>query len=1036
MKNDLSYWENPLMIGENKEDGHNLALPYDSLEEAAARGENLYKKSLNGVWKFYWQLGLKARRSDYRHADFDDSLWENIEVPSVWQLKGYGKPIYLCASYPKAISVKKSQIPSIDQDRNEAGVYRRHFSVPKNWDGKEVLLHFGAVKAGFFVYLNGKQIGYSQGSMTPAEFRITDFLIDGENQITVEVFRYTDGTYLEDQDMWFLSGIYREVYIYAENKVYIKDFFAQATLVEEYADGQLNVDITLLNCGEKMEKVQVEAWLLDGENKQQIGNTEIEAVAGQTDVRFSHFERKVRQWSAEEPNLYKLVLVLKQGENILSCKCVRIGFKTVEIKGNVLTINGRRAIVKGVNRHDFDPDNGWAVPRERYYEDLYLMKRANINAVRTSHYPDDLLFYELCDELGLYVMGECDMETHGARRKNVPGNDPRWTKAVVDRMQRMVLRDRSHACICFWSLGNEAGDGENFMHMRNAALALDKTRPIHYEGDFDLTKSDFISRMYPTEKIVDKLKNKQDIRESLFDAIANKLAADNKPVPAGKYETKPVIFCEYAHAMENSLGNFQEYMDVFEKYEHMCGGYIWDYVDQAIRVKENGVEKWLYGGDFDEGATSYYFCANGIIGADRVPHPSYFEVKKVYANLKAHAVDLAKGILSVQNKNLFIPLDGYSLRWAVAVNGETAAEGTVETLDVPPLSSKEITLPYSLDALPAGEAVLTVSFITNADKPWAPAGFEQAWDQFILKTPAQDIKSKPEGKLDFSQSGDTVNVSGKGFTAVIKSGALASLQYCGREMLNAAQPMTPNFFRPLTDNDRGYLNFAPKFAGINPLYQWKRTSKQVKAVRGKAERISDSEVEVKVKWFAPFASGVQTVYNFTDGGIITVRHSAAGIALPVLKIGLRTGIDPALKNAKWYGRGPHESYCDRKSGAKIALHEMKVAELEHRYMRPQENGNRTDVRLLELTDDKCDGIKIEAPTGQNFSFGAGYYSQEQIDEAKHLYELKPDHFITLNLDAAQRGVGGDMPGCTYLHEPYKMHSGKKYSFEFTISPKS
>ena len=1036
MKNKLSYWEKPYMIGENKEDGHNLALPYDNADDAAEQGECFYKKSLNGEWKFYWQLGLNARRSDYQRADFDDRLWDKTDVPSVWQMKGYGKPIYLCASYPKAISVKKSQIPSIDQSQNEVGVYRRHFSVPKNWDGKEVFLHFGAVKAGFFVYLNGKQIGYSQGSMTPAEFRITDFLIDGENQITVEVFRYTDGTYLEDQDMWFLSGIYREVYIYAENKIYIKDFFAEASLVEEYIDGSLNVDITLRNCGEKMENVRVEAWLLDGENKQQIGAVDLEALAGQNDIRLSHFERKVRQWSAEKPNLYKLVLVLMQGKNILSCKSIRIGFKAIEIKGNVLTINGRRAIIKGVNRHDFDPDNGWAVPRERYYQDLYLMKRANINAVRTSHYPDDLLFYELCDELGLYVMDECDMETHGVRRKNVPGDDPQWKNAVVDRAQRMVLRDRSHACVCFWSLGNEAGDGKNFMHMREAILALDKTRPIHYEGDFDLTKSDFISRMYPTERIVKKLVNQQAIKESLFDSVANALAADNKAVAAEKFKTKPVIYCEYAHAMENSLGNFREYVEDFENYEHMCGGFIWDYVDQAIRVNKNGVEKWLYGGDFNEGASSYYFCANGIIGADREPHPSYYEVKKVYANLKAHSVDLAKGIISIQNKNLFISLDGYSLKWVIDVNGETVAEGLVETLDVAPLSSKVITLPYNFEALSIGEAVLTLSFVTKQDVPWAKAGYEQTFDQFTIKKQALSQKILPSGKVEFSQGGDSVELSGKDFAANIKDGALVSLKFSGREMLNSLQPMTPNFFRPLTDNDRGYLNFVPKFVGLNPLYQWKRTSKHVKAVKTSVKRLSDGEVEVQVKWMAAFASGVQTIYTFTADGHVSVRHSAAGILIPVLKIGLRTGIDSKLNNAKWYGRGPHESYCDRLTGARIALHQMSVAELEHKYMRPQENGNRTDVRTLELTDQNGIGIKIEAPAGQTFNFGAGYYSQEMIDEAKHIYALKPDSFITLNLDAAQRGVGGDMPGNAVLHEPYKMHSGKKVCFEFTISPKA
>ena len=1036
MKKNPQYWENPYMIAENKEDAHNLALPYDTFDEAAAQADSPYKMTLNGVWKFYWQLGLESIRCDYQRADFDDSGWDDAEVPSLWQLKGYGKPIYLCNSYPKALSVKKDKIPLIDHNQNEVGVYRRSFAVPEGWAGKEIFLHFGAVKAGFFIYLNGEKIGYSQGSMTPAEFRITDYLKTGDNQITVEVFRYTDGTYLEDQDMWFLSGIYREVYIYAENKLCIKDFFAQATLDEDYKNGLLTLEVSLCNTGERTEAAEVEAWLIDGEEKKLIGSAQIDAAAGKSIAAINHVEPNARQWSAEAPNLYGLVLVLKQGDKTLACKYAKIGFKSVEIKGNVLTVNGRRVIIKGVNRHDFDPDNGWAVPRERYYQDLYLMKRANINAVRTSHYPNDLFFYDLCDELGFYVMDECDMETHGVRRKNVPGDNPIWKGAVVDRMQRMVLRDRSRACVCFWSLGNEAGDGENFLHMRKAALTLDTTRPIHYEGDFDLTKSDFISRMYPLENIVEKFRNQQEVKESLFDSVANALAADNKAIAAEHYKTKPVIYCEFAHAMQNSLGNFREYVEDFEKYEHMCGGFIWDYVDQSIRVKENGQEKWLYGGDFDEGKTSYYFCANGIIGADREPHPSYFEVKKVYANIKAHAVDLAKGIITVQNKNLFVSLADWRLKWVVAVNGETAQEGTIENLNVEPLTAKEFILSLDMDALPEGEAVLTVSFVTKEDMPWAPAGYEQTFDQYVLKAAPHKPKTAADGKIDCTQSGDTINLSGRGFAAQIKKGALISLKYCGQEMLNAAQPMLPNFFRPLTDNDRGYLNFVPQLVRLNPLYRWQSASAHVKAAGIKTTRLAGGAVEISVKWLAPFASGIRTVYTFDPTGHITVRHCASGVLLPVLRIGLRTGLALALNHAKWYGRGPQESYCDRLTGAKIALHEMKVEQLEHRYMRPQENGNRTDVRMLELTDDNGRGIRIEAPAGQTFNFGAGYYSQEKLEAATHIHELKSDDFITLNLDAAQRGVGGDLPGNAVLHEPYKMKSGKKYCFEFTLSPKT
>jgi len=1034
MKKRPEYWEDPLMIGENKEDGHIVALPYDSPEQAAAREESPYKMSLNGNWRFFWQEDLSSFERDYIRADFDDSGWEKTPVPSLWQLQGYGKPIYLCNSYPSALNVKKSKIPRIDQKLNELGVYRRTFTLPKGWTGKEVFLHFGAVKAGFFVYLNGEKVGYSQGSMTPAEFRVTKYLKSGENQITAEVFRYTDGTYLEDQDMWFLSGIYREVYLYAEDKVSIRDFYPRATLDEEYKDGLLNLEVALQNDTETSLPVSLEIRLYDNGVEKIIAAQSVVAAPGINTVNLTHREENVRQWSAEVPNLYGLGLTLKQGDEIKSCKYVRIGFKSVEIKGNVLMINGRRVIIKGVNRHDFDPDHGWAVPRERYYQDLYLMKRANINSIRTSHYPDDLLFYELCDELGFYVMDECDVETHGVRRKNVPGDNPLWKNAVVDRMERMALRDRGHASVCFWSLGNEAGDGKNFTHMRNAALALDDTRPIHYEGDADLTKSDFISRMYPLQGVVKKLRKQQAIKESLFDIVANALAADNKAVPAINYKTKPVMYCEFSHAMENSLGNFKEYVDDFEKYEHMCGGYIWDYVDQSIRVEENGQEKWLYGGDFNEGRTSYYFCANGIIGADREPHPSYYEVKKVYANIGAELIDPAEGAVLIKNKNLFVTLDDWRLDWDLSVDGKVIQKGSVENLDVEPLSSKEFTLLYDLGSLPAGEAVLTLSFVTKKDSPWAEAGYEQCFEQFLLAGTSKDNAVPPAGKVSLSKNKGVVHLESENFAAVIRKGSLVSLTFSGREMLSPSQPLKPNFFRPLIDNDRGYFNFAPKLVRLNPLYCWDIASRKVRPVSVKTKELSDGGAEVRVKWFTPFTRSVCTVYRFSPCGSITVKHTAAGLALPMLRIGLRVGIDAALLNAEWYGRGPHESYCDRKTGAKLALHSMRVSQLEHRYMRPQENGNRTDTRMLSLTDEDGGGLRFTALGGRPFGFSAGYYSQEKLEKAEHLFELEQDGFITLNLDAAQRGVGGDLPGNTVLHKPYKLKSGKKHSFEFTISP--
>jgi len=1027
---ELKYWENPYIIKENKEDGHNTAMPYTSVKDALEGVDAPTKFSLAGTWKFYWQLGVDDLRTDYYAENYDDSSWDDITVPSLWQLKGYGKPIYLCSSLPSALSSVKDEIPKINHNLNEIGVYRRTFNIPESFEGKEIFIHFGAVKAGFFLYINGRRVGYSQGSMTPAEFRITDYVTVGENRIIVEVFRYTDGTYLEDQDMWFLSGIYRDVYVYAEEKLCIRDFFADTSLDETYENGTLDLEVTLQNYGEDAGCI-LEAVLMVVDKQKKIAAEKLTAKNGKTVLHFNHIEEGAKQWSAEEPNLYKLLLILKSGRKVLSTKIIKIGFRKIEIKGNVLTVNGKRVIIKGVNRHDFDPDNGWAVPTERYYQDLHLMKRANINAIRTSHYPNAEFFYDMCDELGFYVMDEADVESHGVRRKNCPGDNLEFKEAVEDRAQRMVLRDRSHACVCFWSLGNEAGDGENFVHEKNAILALDKSRPVHYEGDFDFTKSDFISRMYPVEYVVEAMRQQKELKISPYENLANVLAADNKPIPEETYKTHPVIYCEYAHAMENSLGNFKEYVDDFEQFDHMCGGFIWDYVDQSIRKVENGVEKWLYGGDFKEGSSSYYFCANGIITADRKPQPSYYEVKKVYSNLEVTDCDCRSGRVNIKNKNLFITTEDYKIHWEVTVNGNVAKSGDIDDLVVAPLTEQEIQLPVSLSDYPDGEVILTLTFVLKVDKPWAEAGFEQSFHQFVLREECAAARKPAKGDLKFLKAGNVVSVKGKNFTAKITSGALSSLVYDGVEVVES--PLRPDFFRALTDNDREYLNFAPMFCGIHPLYQWKRTTAMTVANSVKAQA-TPSGVEVTVKWKAPFVSGVATTYLFSPDGDVTVSHSAMGLLLPMLKVGMRMSIKNSLENVEWYGRGPHESYLDRKTGAKIAKHAMTVAELEHRYMRPQENGHRTDVRSLSVSDGKGFGIKIDA-MDIPFGFNLGYYTPEKLDKAKHLYELEKDNFITLCLDAAMRGVGGDMPGCAHLHKEYRLNSHKKISFRFRISKK-
>ncbi len=1041
----MRHSRNSVMIGENKLPGHNLALPCDESGEYAY-GNSPYKQSLDGGWRFFWQQDLSGDISPVcLQPGFDDSAWDVIPVPSVWQLEGYGKPFYLASwLHNKHVSTKKSEIPTVYEKTNEAGIYRRRFSVPADWSGRRILLHFGAVKSSLEVYVNGRRVGYSQGSMTPAEFDITDYVTQGENQLTAVVRRFSAGYYLEDQDMWNFSGIYREVYLVAEPEISIFDLFADAGLAGEPQTCSLGASITLRNTG-AARRVSLSVYV-DGRlyNSQSVAAEE----SAMTQVSFARQDFPLLlPWSAETPNLYWFAVVLRdENGRFLSKKRVRIGFRRMEIVGNVLKINGRRVVIKGVNRHDFDPDHGWAVPRERYYDDLYLMKRANINAIRTSHYPDDPFFYELCDELGFYVMDEADVESHGVRRKNCPGDDPLWRNSVCDRAQRMVLRDRSHACVCFWSLGNEAGDGENFTHERNAILQLDQGRPIHYEGDADYTKSDFISRMYPLEGLVDLMRQKKEFKIGLFDNIANALAADNKAIPAAAYANHPVIYCEFAHAMENSLGNFREYVEDFYQYEHMCGGFIWDYVDQAIRnnprlqTKEDmPARAWLYGGDFGEGKSSYYFCANGIIGADRVPHPSYYEVKQCYADIVAEAFDAASGGVLLRNRNVFTPLRAYEIGWALLCGGKTVQQGVIEYADAAPGESAWVFCPYEASLAGEDELILTVSFRLRKSQPWASAGYEVGFAQYAVRK--SDAVAIPRGDdtLRLQKQGGTITLESEHIKVKFLRGWLHALDYGDGELIAPEKKkkagLRPNFFRALTDNDMSLLNFVPFLAKRHPLRLWKWASKFVWAQWVRTKRLREDCVQLKVYWnqfpaIVPFPTNV-TEYTVYASGEIEVAHRARGFFLPMLRIGLRMGLCKDLTRVKWYGRGPQESYCDRKTGQKIREFEMEVSELEHRYMRPQENGNRTDVRSLQLTRADGTGLRIEAEQGKTLGFSAGYYSQETIDSADHLYDLAADDFIHLHVDGFQRGVGGDMPGSAYLHAPYKLKPGK-YSYRFLI----
>lgn len=1041
-------WENPDIFKINKEDGHAIMMPFDSEKDALSAKESNYKQSLNGKWKFYWQRGLKNQPENFQLTSFDDSHWDEINVPSVWQTQGYSVPYYYASTFPKAFSRSKGKIPSIDHDMQEIGFYRKSFTLNENFNGREIFLHFGAAKSALEVYVNGEFVGYSQGSMTPHEFNVTKVLKPGENVITAKLYRYSDGSYLEDQDMWWLCGIYREVYLFAEPKLCLRDFYFKTDFDDSYTDSNVTLNMYINNYNNIRGKMTASAKLIDSNNGEiLLGTKETELSGGNEAVTFTETVKAPEKWSAETPNLYTLVMTIELDGKIICVKTYKVGFKKVEIKGEKIYYNGMPLMIKGVNRHDFDCDNGWAVPREIYTQDLDIMKQNNINSIRTSHYPDDPYFYDMCNKYGFYVMDECEVETHGVRRKGVPGSNPVWTGAVVDRMQRMVLRDRNNPCVFMWSLGNEAGDGSNFMEMKKAALALDNSRQFHYEGDFDLTKSDVISRMYPTKDIMEKLGNKQPITISLYDNIANQLAADSKPIKAEMYEGKPVVLCEYAHSMENSLGNFQEYIDDFEKYDNMCGGFIWDFVDQALHVKdENGNDNYLYGTDFQGQephklidipnttamtGSNVYFCANGIIGADRKPHPQIVEVKHGYQNIGITAVDASNGEFKLKNKFLFTNLSNFNCKWVIKAEGKEVLSGELGKIECAPLEECNIKIDFDSSKLPNDkEVILTVSFETTKESLGIEKDYEIAFEQFIINAMPQPKDDNADGNLDFDINGKRVTVKGDNLEVIVDDGKIVSYKIDGKELLKA--PLMPNYFRALTDNDIDFLNFTPQWAKFHPFYAWQRATHHTRA--DKTEVIKNKNaVEIHIAFSTAGLKKSVATYRVYPDGRLYVFHSAVPTK-GMLRFGYQMTMDKSMEYITWYGRGPKPTYIDRKLGSKIDLYKSSVTDFEYRYMRPQESSNRCDVRYFTLTDKNGFGIKVDAYYDNPINFSAYHYTTDGLEKATHINDIPYEDITTVNIDHRQLGVGGDLPGQAFVREPYTMPKGQKQEYSFVITP--
>ena len=1007
-------WENPDMIGRNKEAPHATLMPFADAATAMG-GERIaspWFKSLNGPWKFHWAPNPDERPVDFYRPDFDVEGWDEIPVPANWQLQGYGYPIYTNIAYAWG----DPDPPYVPHDFNPIGSYRRTFTIPDDWAGRQIVLHFAGVDSAFYLWVNGQKVGYSQGSRTPAEFNITSYLKSGENVLAAAVYRYSDGSYLECQDFWRLSGIFRDVFFFSVANLDIRDFQVDTALDERYRDAQLDLTLWVRNFGEAREAVRIEAELVDADGTKVLDPlTSKDSVGGgeETTVRLSATVTNPAKWSAEEPNLYTLLLTLKDSEgSVVEVLSTKVGFRSSEIKGGQLLVNGVPILIKGTNRHEHDPVTGHVMSRESMIEDILLMKQYNLNAVRTSHYPDVPEWYELTDEYGLYVIDEANIESHGIGYDpdKTLGNKPEWEKAHMDRTMSMVERDKNHPSVIIWSLGNEGGDGVNFEATSAWIHERDPSRPVHYERAEMRPHTDIYAPMYASVAEIERY--------------------------AWNHSDRPLILCEYSHAMGNSNGGFKEYWDTIYRYPQLQGGFVWDWVDQCL-LKEvpgrPGETYFGYGGDFEPEGVFHddNFCMNGLVSADRTPHPGLYEVKKVYQYIRTTALDLAEGQVEILNLYDFKAVNDVNASWTVMADGEVLAKGMLPELDLAPGQSQTVTIPYpTIDPEPGVEYWLNLSYRLADETPWADAGHEIAWEQFKLPfaaaMPEPDIAALPE--LALEETDTTITVSGNDLQVKLNktTGMMESYRYGDVELIESGP--RPFFWRAPIDNDRG--NDLPERSAV-----WRAASHNWRIADTRAVRIEPGVIEVRFEGFLPDVdSSNEIVYTVYGNGEIRVDNSIrlGDTELPEMpRFGMQMTVPAAFDTITWYGRGPHESYWDRKAGAAVGVYSGSVEEQYFDYSEPQENGNKTDVRWVSLT--RSDGVGIEAVGMPLLSVSAHFYTTEDMEKAKHRYEMTRRDFVTLNVDYRQTGVGGeDSWGARPL--PQHILFPLQYSYSFRLRP--
>ncbi len=1016
-------WENSRVFAEGRETPRATAFPYDSRESALKADATVssYYRNLNGNWKFKFSTKPDDRPADFYRNGYDVSGWDEIEVPSNWEMKGYGVPIYTNTTYPFPMNP-----PYIPHDDNPVGSYKRSFEIPSDWNGRRVYLHFDGSTAGMYVWVNGKKVGYVQSTKNPAEFDITEFVTPGKNDVACEVYRWTDGSYLEDQDFWRLSGIDRNVYLYSTAQERIQDFTITQDLTPNYKAGVFGVKVNLRNYASEASKGKLEVKLYDTAGKQVLSQTKnVDIKADGTDVvDFSSTVKNVKRWDGEHPNLYTAVITLLDSKGkVVESTSSKVGFRRIEIKDAQLMVNGTPIEVHGVNLHEHHPVTGHVIDRATMIKDIQTMKRHNVNAVRMCHYPESPLWYDLCDQYGLYIVDEANIENHGfgVREKDWrdnpahPAVSPDFRDAILDREVLLVTRDKNHPSVIVWSLGNESGNGPNFHDAYDLVKSMDSSRPVQYEQAYGGDNTDIVCPMYPSIQHMEDYAKRTDV-------------------------TRPYIMCEYAHAMGNSSGNFQDYFDLIRSSKQMQGGFIWDWVDQGILTKdENGREYWAYGGDF--GATNYThdenFCINGMVQPDRTPHPGLMEVKKVYQDIRFAPVNLAKGEIKVENHFLSTNLDNYRFEWELLRNGVKEASGTLPRLNVAPGKSTVVAIPISKSQLdPDADTHLSIYAYTTKGDDIVPADHEVAREQFTLgegvSPMVADLTKGSAPVLTEDNDNWIVTANGVETRYSKRDGRMWGYSVDGKRLLNECPE--PSFWRAPTDNDWGEN-------AQRHLNAWRCAADNRKSA-GATVSTENGVVTVTSSWTLPDIanSAYRNVYTiYPDGTVkVSAQWDAGKSEVPeVMRFGMRMALPKSYDNFEWYGRGPWENYSDRYTAAFMGVWSGKVGEQYFPYIRPQESGNKTGVRWAELTDDSGKGLKVWGTEPLNVT--ALDFAAETIDPGvtkgqRHNSDVVRDrHNVYLNVDLGQRGLGGDNSWGASPHDKYRMRA-TSYAYDYYLTP--